>query len=339
MKDFDKIMSEMDKLKAAFDSNEITDSDYLERLANYLQEGLDAYQEEKEKRKNNKITAICIKPSELPKPITISEDDLLSITRLVNVDKEGNLCTEIEKFEIIEIKDGINIISSPKALERELPLVRKIGTRYKFYGVMYIVKIDSSLNFVSMTSDEITDYCLKFSSDEIQMRDLELGECNDRISYKSGGAMIFGGINIINKCDIVEIEEKIVTINVRKSKKNPAPKPTGFFSKLTYSERIYYDEVKKFSCVILKVKGGTQIIGEVDERGNFSGYNNQLYDFYTIYNDENLIRAVGDNQDKLCEIGNFYAYPGILKYDDYIGTNMLFDSSIKTKEDFIKKYL
>lgn len=153
------------------------------------------------------------------------------------------------------------------------------------------------------------------------------------------GIILFGVSNVIDTSDIVEIEQKNLTFKIEKSKKNPEPKPDGFWARMSYSETIYYEEIKNFSCIILKVKGGTQLRGKVDEYGNFSGYNNQLYDFYTIYNDKELVDVVKNNKARLCEIGNFYAYPGILNYSDYTETNMLFDSSIKTKEDFIKNYL
>ena len=151
--------------------------------------------------------------------------------------------------------------------------------------------------------------------------------------------IVFGDGNIINTTDIVEIEEKNVTFTIQKSKKNPKPKPNGFFAKLAYSETIYYDETKTFSCVILKVKGGTQIRGKVDGDGNFTGYNNQLYDFYTIYNDLSMIEFLVKNESNTLKVGNFYAYPGILKYSNYSKTNMRYDSHIKTKQDFIERYL
>lgn len=151
--------------------------------------------------------------------------------------------------------------------------------------------------------------------------------------------ILFGGTNIVDTADIVEIEEKSITFKITKSKKNPKPKPTGFLAKLAYSEMIYYDEEKSFSCVILKVKGGTQLRGKVDSDGNFSGYNNQLYDFFTIYNDEAIVEFLNADEKNTLEIGNFYSYPGILNYSNYTKTNMRYDSSIKTKKDFIKKYL
>jgi hypothetical protein len=117
------------------------------------------------------IQVVCVKPNETPIPIYI-KNDLLHLNRLVNIDKYGNECDEIKNFEIVEIKDNINIVSSPNAEERELPLVRKVGKFSKFYGVMYIVKMDASFNLISLTAEEAVDYCMKFLHDEISMETL-----------------------------------------------------------------------------------------------------------------------------------------------------------------------
>ena len=157
--------------------------------------------------------------------------------------------------------------------------------------------------------------------------------------------LLFGDCNIVNICDIVDIEEKTVSFSIKKKKKNPEPKPTkGFFAKLAYSDTIIYYEEETYKCLIIKVKGGTQMRGNIDDNGNVSLHSNQLYDFYTIYNDENLVKRVqedldAENSEKIREIGNFFAYPGILHYPDYLNTNMLLDKDISSKKDFIEKYL
>ena len=157
--------------------------------------------------------------------------------------------------------------------------------------------------------------------------------------------LLFGDSNVVTIRDIVEIEEKIVTFSIEKTKKNPNPKPTkGFFAKLAYSDTITYYENKNYTCLILKVKGGTQMRGSMDNNGNISMHSNQLYDFYTIYNDIGLIEDVkrdldAGSSEKIREIGNFFSYPGILHYSDYLNTNMLFDRDISSKKDFIEKYL
>ena len=43
--------------------------------------------------------------------------------------------------------------------------------------------------------------------------------------------------------------------------------------------------------------------------------------------------------EKIREIGNFFAYPGVLHYSDYLNTNMLLDEDISSRQDFIDKYL
>ena len=157
--------------------------------------------------------------------------------------------------------------------------------------------------------------------------------------------LLFGGYNLVYTCDIVEIEEKTVTFSVRKTKKNPEPKPTkGFFAKLAYSDTITYYEHESYTCIILKVRGETQMKGKVDDDGTVSLRSNQLYDFYTVYNDKGLIDAVKKDiedgkSEKIREIGNFFAYPGVLHYSDYLNTNMLLDKDISSKKDFIEKYL
>lgn len=157
--------------------------------------------------------------------------------------------------------------------------------------------------------------------------------------------LLFGDCNVVDVRDIVEIEEKTISFSVEKKKKNPEPKPAkGFLAKLLYSEIITYYEEEHYSCLILKVKGGTQMRGKVDNDGNVSLRSNQLFDFFTIYNDENLVKRVqedldSDKNEKIREIGNFFAYPGVLHYSDYLHTNMLLDKDISTKADFIEKYL
>ena len=156
--------------------------------------------------------------------------------------------------------------------------------------------------------------------------------------------LLFGNTNLINPSDIVEIEEKNISFSIKKTKKNPKPKPKNFFAKLTYSRTITYYEEEKYTCLILKVKGGTQLRGKVNDSGDVTMHSNQLYDFYTIYNNKGLLNAVKQDLDagsseKICEIGNFFAYPGVLHYSDYLNTNMLFDKDILSKKDFIDKYL
>lgn len=79
---------------------------------------------------------------------------------------------------------------------------------------------------------------------------------------------------------------------------------------------------EKFKVIILKV---------INERG--------LYDFYTIYNDKNIINILKKDKKSTLDVGNFYCYFGILQYPDYEETNMRYDASINSKADFIEKYI
>lgn len=149
---------------------------------------------------------------------------------------------------------------------------------------------------------------------------------------------------IIDTRDIVEIEEKNITFSIRHEKPNPEPKPKGFLAKLMYSDTIEYYEKETHFCLVLKVKGGVQMRGRVSEDGSVSTRSNQLYDFYTICNNSRLIELVkmdirNGSKEKVLEIGNYLIYFDTLCYPDYIKTNTLVDKSIKSKRDFIDKYM
>ena len=133
-----------------------------------------------------KISAIIIEPDSGPLPVLI-ENDILALNKAVNINWRGQPHPDFEPFEIVELKNNINIISSPKGEERSLPLTRTIGRYSKFYGIMYIVKMDG-YNLVSMTDKEIADYCRKFLFDTISMESLgfdsvDYGDDDDSGSY------------------------------------------------------------------------------------------------------------------------------------------------------------
>lgn len=113
---------------------------------------------------------------------------------------------------------------------------------------------------------------------------------------------ILVGNGLINPDNIVEIEEKTVSLAVER----------GFFS----------DTKANFKVIILKVINAKK-----------------LYDFYTVYNDKRLVDALRKDRKKTLEVGNFYCYPGIPQYPEYEETNMLYDESINSRADFIEKYL
>lgn len=115
-------------------------------------------------------------------------------------------------------------------------------------------------------------------------------------------ARILVGNGLINPDDIIEIEEKTVSLVVEK----------GWLS----------DTTAKFKVIILKV---------INKKG--------LYDFYTIYNDKRIISILKKDKKSTLEVGNFYCYPGMLQYDHYEESNMLYDESINSRRDFMEKYL
>ena len=118
-----------------------------------------------------KINAVVIKPGHIPIPTEI-DDDIVGLAKEVNIDSKGNPYKEFESFDIVEIKNGFNIISSPKGKERGLPITRTVGKYSHFYGIVYIVKM-KGFDLVSMTKSEAIDYCLKFMNEKIPLESLE----------------------------------------------------------------------------------------------------------------------------------------------------------------------
>ena len=121
---------------------------------------------------NNRISAVKIEPDGIPLP-TIIDNDLLALSKAVNINWKGEPHKEFASFDIIEIKDGFNIISSPKGEERSLPITRTIEGGHRFYGIVYIVKMNG-YNLVSMTEKEVVEYCHKFLFKDITYKDLGL---------------------------------------------------------------------------------------------------------------------------------------------------------------------
>jgi len=119
-----------------------------------------------------KIKAVIIKPNHIPEPIYI-DNDLMALNRAVNIDANGNPHSDFMPFEIVEIKDNINIISSPNGQDRSLPITRTIGRYSKFYGIIYIVKMQG-LDLVSMDDREAIDYCIKFLDETVPLERLGL---------------------------------------------------------------------------------------------------------------------------------------------------------------------
>lgn len=152
-----------------------------------------------------------------------------------------------------------------------------------------------------------------------------------------------GGV-IISPTDIAGVEERRVVVKVPVQTNNPEPKPQkGFLAKLMYSDTIEKTVELEYTVIELKVKGVTQIISKVDEdTGAISNRSNQTYNFYAVCNDREFVDAMSRASNKKeveLEIGNFYCYPGMLAYSDYLTSNVIIDEDIESKEDFIAKYI
>lgn len=101
------------------------------------------------------------------------ENDIMMLNKAVNIDSAGNAHSEFEPFEILEIKNNINIISSPKGEVRSLPITRIVGRYTKLYGIIYIVKM-KGFDLISMDDHEAIDYCMKFFDKTIPIERLGL---------------------------------------------------------------------------------------------------------------------------------------------------------------------
>lgn len=117
----------------------------------------------------SRVSAIIIEPDGTPLPTRI-DNDLLALNKAVNINWRGEPHKEFHVFDIIEIKDNIHIISSPKGEERSLPITRTIGKDHKFYGLVYIVKLKGS-ELKSMSNKEIVEYCQKFFHKNLSLED------------------------------------------------------------------------------------------------------------------------------------------------------------------------
>ena len=169
------------------------------------------------------------------------------------------------------------------------------------------------------------------------------------------------GDAILDSANVVGITEETICFSVTKTKPNPNPKPQkGFFKKLTYSAEISYEEKKACKCWVLKVADGTQTVLPHKDADDFyigsTSYGTlQVYRFYTIYNNTELLTYLkgiksrladglaGDDERKntiatLSNIGMIRTHYG-WQYPDHLGTCMKLDTTIQSKTDVIKKYL
>lgn len=149
---------------------------------------------------------------------------------------------------------------------------------------------------------------------------------------------------IVHPTDIAGIEEKRVVVEIPVQVNNPEPKPKkGILAKLMYSDTFEKKVKLEYTVIELKVKSTTQIITKIDEdTGAVSNRSNQTYDFYAICGDGEFFEAMArasNKKDVELKIGNFYCYPGMLAYSDYMKTNVIADPDIDCKEDFVAKYI
>jgi len=171
--------------------------------------------------------------------------------------------------------------------------------------------------------------------------------------------------------DIVSISERNVTLNVKKRKPNPKPKPKGILGKALYSSTITVMEKHSYHVLVLKVEAGTQtVLPDPDEHSDFSvgrgSYGtHQLYKFYAVCDNANLIKDAKELQKELdgigsgdlnhqlsssqeerrttiikalTEIGMDRALYGWVD-PNFLDTSIMVDKSIRTKQDFIDKYM
>ena len=175
------------------------------------------------------------------------------------------------------------------------------------------------------------------------------------------------GDHLIHPNDIESISERDVTLNVKKEKPNPKPKPSGFFSKLVYSDTVTVTEAHTYHVLVLKVAAGTQTVRpEPDDDSDFTigrsfSGTRKLYKFYTIGNNANLIKDAKELKKELDKLGYGELYrPESTRRDaiiemlqdigmemsygswtnpNHLDTSVMIDNSIRTKQDFIDKYI
>lgn len=171
------------------------------------------------------------------------------------------------------------------------------------------------------------------------------------------------GDYFINSDDIVSISERDVTLNVKEKKPNPKPKPKGLLSKALYSSTITVMEKHKYHVLVLKVAAGTKtVLPDSDDRSDFSvgsgSYGtHSVYKFYLVCDSAKLVKDAkslkkeledadfGPSEERkvsiiqtLTDLGMDRALYGWVE-PNFLDTSVMIDKSIKSKQDFIEKYL
>ena len=171
------------------------------------------------------------------------------------------------------------------------------------------------------------------------------------------------GDDLIRPDDIESISERDVSFEIKKTKPNPKPKPKGLLGKAFYSSTIDVMEKRKYHVLVLKVAAGTQtILPDPDDDsditiGSVSYGTHKLYNFYCICNDAKLIsdaKAIKKEWEEsnsdwekerraaimqaLKQLGMEMTFGGWVK-SNYLDSSVMIDKDIKTKQDFIDKYM
>lgn len=159
--------------------------------------------------------------------------------------------------------------------------------------------------------------------------------------------------HLINPDDITLISERTPTFQTE-----PLPPKVkglkGLLAPLEY-------RTEKYTCIVVKVSEGTRYMPPIEHKdfeirpdpipvGEY-----EVYSYYTVFNDKNLLKRAKEYFDSirldlaftedvtkkintLREIGMEMTF-GRWTNRNYLNTNMHYDPSIKTKQDFIQKYL
>ena len=156
--------------------------------------------------------------------------------------------------------------------------------------------------------------------------------------------------HLINPDDITLIAERTLTFQ----KELPST-AKGLKSLLSMPEY----RTEKFTCIVVKVTEGTRYMPPTEHQdfeicpiptpiGEY-----EVYSFYTVFNDQRLLACAkeyfnavsseqyaysGEKVNTLCNMGMEMKF-GRWVNRIYLENNMHFDPSIRTKQDFIQKYL
>ena len=155
------------------------------------------------------------------------------------------------------------------------------------------------------------------------------------------------GDHLIYPDDIESISERSVTMTVKVKKPNPKPKPTGFFGKAFYSDTVTVKEKHEYNVLVLKfasVDGYKccTICNNAKLIADAKALKKELDEMPTPTLSEPLSISQEERQEEIMKalkgIGMEWAFYG-WSDSKYLETSVMVDKSIKTKQDFIDKYM